>query len=218
MARLTRRTALIAIASTAAGCLSQPPSATAPTAQSEQPTETDTECEGEQLTLSPPTLGNPDADVTVSIYRDFACPNCIEFTLSVLSAIKQSELGSNAIEYRHRDFPIPVSEWSLPVANAARSVQDQAGDERFFEFVTALFESIDTPSEYSRDLLASVGRDVGVSGEQVRAASSERPYCQLLADERAAAKTRDVSATPVVFVNDKKLRHPDEATLRQEIR
>ena len=96
--------------------------------------------------LSQPVAGPSDAAVTVDVFEDFACPHCADFATGGLSRLKDEYLDGGNVRFRHFDFPIPVSEWSGRVANAARSIQDTQGDAAFFEFSLTAYENIDNHS------------------------------------------------------------------------
>ncbi|MFC6770824.1 thioredoxin domain-containing protein, partial [Halorubrum pallidum] len=89
-----------------------------------------------------PTLGDPEADVLVQAFEDFTCPHCASYKLEEFPTIREEYLAPGDVRYEHWDFPIPVNEaWAVPVASAARGVGARGGDEAFFDFSTAVYES-----------------------------------------------------------------------------
>ena len=148
--------------------------------------------------LTAPVWGDPDADVTMEVYEDFSCPACQQFKLEIFPAIADQYLESETIRYEHRDYPLPVDDWSEPVANAARAVQDLEGDEAFFAFVSDVYAH---QGAYSYDRLESVADNLGYDGEAVRDAAEAGTYQATLEADIARGEELGVTGTPNVFVN-----------------
>jgi protein-disulfide isomerase len=172
------------------------------------------ECEGDQITdASLPAKGATDAPVTVAVYSDYACSHCATWALEKAPELAD-EIEQGRIRYVHHDFPIPVSDRSMPAANAARAVHYHQGAEAFWTYNRLLFEnqkSLDT------DSLADMAGEAGVSPETARSAAETLPFCQAITDDRSAASDRGVSGTPTVFVEDEKFVNPSVKTVRTAI-
>lgn len=168
------------------------------------------ECSGQQTTLPAPVAGPSNAPVSVEIYTDFACPHCRDFFLDVYPNVRQ-RTPSETAQYVHHDFPVPVSEWSYPVASAARAVQRTDSDRAFWTFAEMAYQN---QGEYSNDVLERLAQDVKTDPQTVRRAAEQLPYCRLLKRERERGADRGVEGTPTVFVNEQKLEGPsvDELT------
>lgn len=169
------------------------------------------DCTGDQITdLPAPVSGPAEAPVTVAIYTDFDCPHCRDFFLEAYPDVRD-RIPADAAQFVHHDFPIPVSEWSYPVASAARAVQNSRSEAAFWEFSQQAYQH---ESEYSTAVLERSAQETGTDPETVRHAAEELPYCQLLKREREKGGDRGVEGTPTVFVDDQKLEAPsaDELT------
>lgn len=163
------------------------------------------DCSGRQITdLQAPVRGSESAPVTVAIYTDFGCPHCQKFFLERFPEVRK-RIPKKTARYVHHDFPIPVTEWSYPVASAARAVQNTKSEQAFWEFATMAFQHQD---EYSLTVLEQLARNVEASPQTVRNAAEKLPYCRLLKQERKHGDERGVKGTPTVFVNDRKLEVP----------
>lgn len=159
------------------------------------------ELEGESA-LPVPVAGDPDADVTVMVFKDFGCGACARYTLedelNVYPRLKEAYIDPGEIRYEFHDFPIPANEeWSWEIASAARSVQDQGGDEAFWQFETNIYEAF---NNYSIDVVESVANEAGVDGEQVVTDTEDGAYRDELETERERAKNAGIEATPTVIV------------------
>jgi len=162
------------------------------------------EPDGEAVeSLPTPVQGDPESAVTVAVYEDFSCPHCRDFHLNVYPDVVSEFVDADRIRYEHHDFPIPVDEqWSWAVAGAARAVQDEVGDEAFFEYAALAFEE---QGSYSMDVLANLANEVGADGEAVRSAAENDTYAPVLDADRSEGQDRGVQGTPTVFVNDEQV-------------
>lgn len=159
--------------------------------------------------LSSPVAGAPDADVTVAVFEDFACPHCQTYHLEVFPTIQSEYLDPGRVRYEHHDLPIPVDErWSWAVASAARGVQDALGGDAFFEFAAGAFER---QGEFSMETLASLGESVGADPCAVQTDAANGTYRPVLEADRQRASDLGVSGTPAAFVNGQ----PVDATLER---
>lgn len=150
-------------------------------------------------TLSPPTLGEADAPVTVVAYEDFACPHCKQWALGVLPALVEEFVEPGDVRYEHRDFPIPVDgRWSWAVPSAARAVQEARGDADFFAFAELAYEN---QGRFSYGLLRQLGERVGADGGAVEEAARLETYRPTVAADRQLGADAGVDGTPAVFVD-----------------
>lgn len=173
------------------------------------------ECSGEQRSVEVPPAGDPESDVTVTAYEDFACPHCRRYAEDTAPEIKADYVETGEIAYVHRDLPIPMDEtWSWAVPNASLAVFEDAGADPYYTFVEEVYQFQD---EYSADNVAGLGAELGADEEAVRTAIESGPFCEQVKDSKAEAEQRGVSGTPTVFVNDRSLQNPSVDELREAI-
>lgn len=206
--RTSRRYALVATVGTAvtvlAGCLGEDDGEDDPEVSDDTEATDDTDDDAEVgddevETLNPPIKGDPDAAVTVEVYEDFGCPGCAVYHQNVLPEVEQAYTDDETIRYEHRDLPIPAAgDTSWEAANAARAVQDQAGDDAFWEYVGLLYEN---QAQLTTDLFGTLAEEVGVDGEAVRTAATEQQYDETVQSDRQRGVEMDVSGTPTVVVD-----------------
>lgn len=184
-----------------AGCLGSSSSGSNGGGESE-PDETSHNCELSERDpvdeLPQPRLGSDDAAVTVAVFEDFACPHCADFALGPFAELKAEFADDDDVAFEHYDLPIPVSDWSTRVANAARSVQDAADDEAFFAFSEAAYENLD---DYSWQVVGDIADEVGVDPCRALSDATNETYEAVLEANRDEAEDRGVDSTPTVFVN-----------------
>ncbi len=200
MKRFSRRTFIaggVALAMGSAGCLGGGGESTTPS--SELGTVADSTTPGSEQPLPTPVAGDPDADVTVAAFEDYACPHCATYSLEVFPKLANDYLEDGTVRYEFHDFPIPVDKTvSWQAASAARAVQAEAGAQAFYEYSEALFRD---QSNLGPERYASLADDVGVDGATVREAATDRKYDPTVQADRQAGTDRGVTGTPVVFVD-----------------
>lgn len=146
-----------------------------------------------------PTLGDPDADVVVRAFEDFTCPHCATYKLEHFPAVREEFIEPGEIRYEHWDFPIPVNEdWAVPVASAARGVGDRDGDEAYFAFSSAVYES---QGEYSGEAVGSAAETAGADPCTVLADAQFTAYEEASQNDRDEGESMGVGGTPTVFVD-----------------
>ena len=148
--------------------------------------------------LPAPTKGPSDAPITVQAFEDFSCSHCRNFALDVLPRLESEYIQSGDVRYEHHDFPFVEPEWSWKVASGARAVQDEYGNEMFFEFAHGIYQNF---GNYSLDLIGTVAEQVGADPDLVKSAASELTYKPVLESDKSLGEQQGVTGTPMVFVN-----------------
>lgn len=204
MTRLRRRDVLaggVALTALTAGCLSggSDTQGTVEPGTPEFGTIAGSETPSAGQSLSVPVAGDPDADVTVSSYEDYACPHCATYSVEVFPQLATAYLEPGTVRYEFRDFPIPVDETvSWQAASAARAVQAAAGPQAFFVYAERLFRN---QSDLDPSAYATLTDGLAVDGETVRQAATDRRYDETVRADRQQGLDRGVQGTPMVFVN-----------------
>jgi protein-disulfide isomerase len=153
----------------------------------------------EQSPLPSPVAGDPNADTTVTVFEDYACPHCRTFAVDVFPQLAREYLVDEAIRYEFHDFPIPVdSEVSPGAANAARAVQAAAGPQAYFVYSERLFRN---QSKLGPSAYTALTDGLDADGETVRTAGTDRTYETTVRADRRYGRGLGVSGTPAVFVN-----------------
>lgn len=156
------------------------------------------DCSGDGVArVDPPVRGSGSAPVRVVAYTDYGCPHCETYVRTVAPRLDDRITGGDVL-YLHRDYPIPASGRSFPVANAARAVQDAAGDAAFWTYYGRLFAN---QGEYGLDRLVAYADGLDVAGERIRTAVDELRYCEAIKAERATGSEVGVEGTPSVTVD-----------------
>jgi len=86
-----------------------------------------------------PTLGRPDAPVTLVEFSDYQCPFCQRFFLATLPALKRDYIDTGKVRYVFRDYPLDQIH---PQARKAAEAAHCAGDQgKYWEMHDLLFRN-----------------------------------------------------------------------------
>jgi protein-disulfide isomerase len=152
--------------------------------------------------LSPPVRGDPEADVTLAVYEDFACPHCRDYSENGYPELAEAFVDTGQIRYEHRDLPIPVLDpGSFEAANAARAVQTRHGREAFWTYADALFANQDALGSETPGLYADIAAELDYEGEPVRTDAVDRAYTDTVMGDRQRGIDAGVEGTPGFVVN-----------------
>lgn len=104
-----------------------------------------------------PSLGTPDAPVTVIEFSDFECPFCARFALQEFPRI-HDRIESGQIEFVYKYFPLTqIHAHALLSAQAAACAHDQ---DMFWEYHDILYENQDA---LEINQLLSYGKELGLN-------------------------------------------------------
>jgi len=159
--------------------------------------------------LPQPRLGPTDAEITVAVFEDFGCGHCADFVLGPFERLTDEFADDASVAFVHYDLPLPVNDWSTRVANAARSVQEAADDETFYEFSRLAYEN---QSEYSWQVVGDLAENVGVDPCRILSDATHETYQPVL--DANVAEFEDLGLekrTPTVLVNGQSVVPTDEA-------
>ena len=154
----------------------------------------------ELKTVSPMTLGNPDAPVKIVEYASFTCPHCATFHLDVLPNIKKKYLdkGLVQLEYREVYFDGPGL-WAGLLARCK-------GNEKYFPMIDLIFKNQEDWARGNIDNikagLLSMGRQAGLTDEESLACMQDDNLAEeLVVSFQENAKRDNISSTPSFLIN-----------------
>ena len=143
-----------------------------------------------------PSLGAPNAPVTLQVFSDYQCPFCmrLEETLA-----KVRKTYGNNVRIVWRDSPLPFHKDAAPAAEAAREVLRQKGQAAYWKFHDALFTA---PSDLGTASLNAQAKKLGCDMAPFAEALATHVHERAVAFDVDAAKAAGINGTPHTFVND----------------
>ncbi len=87
-----------------------------------------------------PTLGNPDAKVTMVEFSDFQCPYCAKFAEEIYPLLKKEYIDAGKVKLIFRNYPIfQAHPNAMSAAEASLCVYQQGGKDSYFPYHEKLF-------------------------------------------------------------------------------
>lgn len=142
-----------------------------------------------------PFKGNADAPVTVVVFTDFECPYCkkLEPTLN-----KLYEANKNDIKVVFKNMPLSFHKMADPSHRAVMAADLQG---KFWEFHDRLFSS----PKLSDQLITDIATDLGLDMVKFQKDMNSAIVRQKVQKDISDAKRAEVSGTPTVFINGRKV-------------
>lgn len=151
------------------------------------------------LAGSAPSLGNPDAPVTIVEFGDFQCPFCGRFFQTTEKQIIEQYVKTGKARFVYRDFAFlgPESEWA---ANAAECANEQG---KFWQYHDYLYNNQQGENEgaFSKDNLKSFARALGLNAQQFDSCLDGDKYTEAVRRDTEEGRGAGVSGTPGTFIN-----------------
>lgn len=85
-----------------------------------------------------PTLGRPDAPVTIVEFSDYQCPFCQRFFATTLPVLKKDYIDTGKVRYLFRDFPLEMHPEARKAAEAAHCAGEHG---KYWEMHDVLFQN-----------------------------------------------------------------------------
>lgn len=161
-----------------------------------------------------PSEGPADAPITMVEYADYECPGCKQFN-SLLPAI----LSKNPqVRVVFKAYPLAeIHPWAMTAATAARCV-NQLSPTQFWKFHDSIFDNQDLISpENAWDKILDLASQFGVSTDSLKACMVDPAITKAIQDEQQEDQVLQISSTPTIFVNGRRVVGPDVQLVQQYI-
>lgn len=152
-----------------------------------------------ELSGDRPSLGNPDAPVTIVEYSDFLCPYCSKGARTVNSIVEESD-GKVRVVFKHS--PRNQNAYRLALMYEAVAEQDR---DKAWEFGERLFESQQQVFENGEPFVMGILEDLGIDVQRLKKdMTSEKLKARVRADSEEGAGF-GVTGTPTFLINGVKV-------------
>jgi protein-disulfide isomerase len=155
--------------------------------------------------ITGPERGPKDAPVTIVEFGDLQCPAC-KAAQPTIEALVAAEPTARFV---FQNFPLEMHNWAAKGAAYADCV-GRASNDAFWKFVSKTYETqVDITAENADEKLTAIAEGAGVKGADI-AACSAKPETKAHVDASLAlGKSADVTGTPTVFINGRKIGNLD---------
>lgn len=155
-----------------------------------------------------PSLGEPDALVTMIEFSDYQCPFCGRFFKQTFAAIKAQYIDTGKVRYVFRDFPLDQLH---PQARKAAEAAHCAGEQgKYWEMHDTLFRN---QAALKVENLPAFARDLGLEVDAFNACLDQGKYTNAVNQHHAAGSAVGITGTPAFFIGKTNMDGTIEATL-----
>lgn len=144
-----------------------------------------------------PEQGN--GDVELEVFTDFMCPHCADWHANEYQRLVDEYIEPGHVTLIHRDFSIPVNDelsWEIP--SAARLIQDDLGDEAFWDFMGCVLENQSSLTRI-QNIESCVSDEI--DSDAVVSAGERNLYYPVASTDREFGRDNGVTGTPSAMVN-----------------
>jgi protein-disulfide isomerase len=142
--------------------------------------------------------GNPHAPVTLEVYSDYQCPDCMRFFLQIFPQLDAQYIQTGKIKFLHRDFPLPQHQYAKLAARYANA-SGQIG--KYSVAVNAIFRA---RNDWAADGNLAAALAPVLSAEEMkavlRAVDSDARLDDTVAEDMAMAAKDRIMHTPTLVI------------------
>jgi protein-disulfide isomerase len=167
-------------------------------------------------TKDAPSLGDPKAAVTLVEYSDFECPVCRNLHDVLRDSILPKYPGKVRVVFK--DFPLEqLHPWARTAAIAGRCAyqQNPMAFWKMYDFIYDNQEIISAANAWTK--MVDYAGQSGLDGDAFKACMASQEAGEAVNASRANGQQLEVSSTPTVFVNGRRMVGADAHLLEQYI-
>jgi protein-disulfide isomerase len=161
-----------------------------------------------------PSLGPSDAKVTLIEFADFECPSCRQ-----LDRILRDLLPKHPeIRFVYKDFPLTtIHPWAMTASLAAQCAAQQ-NPASFWKIHDIIFDAQDLITTSNVwDKMSDFANQLGLNVNTFRACMANPDTAAAIEKSTAEGHELNLTGTPTIFVNGRRIVGPDEPLLKQFI-
>ncbi|MEX0920106.1 MAG: thioredoxin domain-containing protein [Candidatus Pacearchaeota archaeon] len=142
-----------------------------------------------------PTLGDPDAPVTIIEFHDFMCSFCARHNSDTYPQIVQQYVDEGLVRYVKKDF---VTVGASEINQVAHCARDQAGDEGYFEMGELLYGSQQSIAQAPdrMEVYTQLADQMGIDSGELESCISNGDHASTVDQGRQEAVAAGGSGTP----------------------
>jgi len=147
------------------------------------------------------SLGPTGAPVTVVEFSDLQCPHCKEAQPNIDKLIAEDK----SVHVVFQSFPLPMHDWAAKGAAYADCI-GRVSPDAFLKFVDGVYGAqADITAANADEKLTGFADGAGVKGSEIASCAAKPETTTRVEHSVDLGKTLDVSSTPTIFINGRKL-------------
>lgn len=150
-----------------------------------------------------PVLGNPNASITITVFKDFQCHFCKKLHMEILPEIIKKYVKTGKVKIIDRDFPF-LGPASVLTAEAANCAFEQ---NKYWEYVDTLHsvQGGNDPSPFKEDRLKEYAGSLELDADKFNKCLDSEKYFNEINKDFEEAKALGVKGTPTTYINNEVL-------------
>jgi protein-disulfide isomerase len=155
------------------------------------------------VSLPDVAIGSAQAPITITEYSSMSCPHCAAFGQNVFPMLRSKYIDTGKVRFVFREFPLDIKAAAASIL--ARCI-GQGDSEKYLGAVEMIFKLQDRLIAQTKDTLFYVGKQHGMSVEEVETCEKDQAqFDKLNADQQYAVRDLKVASTPTFFLNGERL-------------
>jgi protein-disulfide isomerase len=151
--------------------------------------------------ITGPARGPKNAPVTIVEFGDLQCPACKAAQPTIESLIA----AEPNVRFVFQNFPLEMHNWAAKGADYADCV-GRSSNEAFWKFLSKTYETqADITAANADEKLTALADGVGLKGSEIAACAAKPETKAHVEASIALGKSVDVSSTPTLFINGRKV-------------
>ena len=142
-------------------------------------------------TKNRPTLGNPNAKVTVVEFTDYQCPFCYRFEKTTFKQLKKNYIDNGKVRWVVLDMPLSFHQDAMLASHCA------AEQDKFWEMRELLFQN---QKKLKPEHIASYAKQVDLETEAFNQCINSNRYDEDIKRDIAQAEKQRISGTPTFII------------------
>ena len=156
-----------------------------------------------------PVRGAKDAKVTLIEFSDFQCPYSKRAQPLIKKLLKAYP---DDLQHVYKNFPLRFHKEAMPAAKACLAAGLQG---KFWDMEEMIFEN---PKDLQDKDLKKYAKKIGLDPQQFEKDFNSGKVDKLVQEDMAEAKKAQVTGTPTLFLNGKRVQNRSEEAMMQEIK
>jgi protein-disulfide isomerase len=160
-----------------------------------------------------PSIGNPDAAVTIVEYSDFACPFCKRFNEETKPLIQEQYVDAGKVRFVYKDFVVVGGDRA---AEAAHCAAEQGA---FWQYQDLLFarQTEDRGRWADVNVHRAYANELGLNADALAECFEERRYREKVLASTQEAQRNGGEGTPFFLVNEIRISGAQPFSVFQEV-
>jgi protein-disulfide isomerase len=135
-------------------------------------------------------IGAENAPVVMIEFTDLQCPYCARFAAQTFPQLRRHYVDKGKLRYASRDLPLPMHQFAVPAAVAARCAGEQG---RFWPYREAVFAAQET---LGREPYEDLAQKLGLDLERFATCRTDGVQLRHVQEDARLAAQYGLAATP----------------------